>query len=190
MQIEIEDGIPVLVSRRECHRRIAKLRKKPGARPSKYLKDTMGKIDYNEQVAITIRQRKALKNWLSGEMTKKQAAQMEGFSSGEVINRTLEKLTKNESFIKEMDKQELTDEFIVEKIKEGCDAQHPLAEEGRKDYHAIDKFVDKYIKIKGLYAPTKIQQETESKHIHIHMTSEDVKARQEYERMRRESEVS
>jgi len=189
MRIEIEDGHPVLVSNRDRHLRITKFRKPQKA--TKSVQEKMGKIDYDEQVAITIRQRKALKNWLSGEVTKKQAAQMEGFTSGEVVNRALEKLTKNESFIKEMDRQELTDEFIIAKIKEGCDAQHPLAEEGRKDYHAIDKFVDKYIKIKGLYSPTKIQQETKTQNIHIHMTADDAQALKEYKRMREEAvEVS
>ena len=194
MQIEIVDGHPVLVSQRDRHHRITKYRKPQKA--TKSIRGKMGKIGHDEQVALTIRQRQALKNWLGGEMTKTEAAKAAGYSSPAVINRALEKLSKNEAFIRKMEDKDLTDDFIIDKIKEGCDAQHPLANPGEdgkrpKDYHAIDKFVDKYIKIKGLYAPTKIQQETEAKHIHIHMTTDDAKAMQEYKRMREEAgEVS
>ena len=92
-----------------------------------------------------------------------------------------------------MNKQGVTNEKIVSTIKEGMEAQHPLAKKdpdtGKrpKDYHAIDKFTGRAIQARDVLPATKMKVETESRNVHIIMTSDDAKAMQEYKRMREES---
>lgn len=185
MEVVFDDGTPVLLSHiKDVQRRIGRIRPKKRGRASKAIQHKMGKLSYDERVAMTLRERTALKNWLGGDMSKEEAGQSVGNKTGEIVNRAMDKLSKNEAFIDEMERQNLTEEFIVGKIKEGMDAQHPLAADGRKDYHAIDKFTDKALRIQGGYAPTKIEQKTESKIMHLHLTADDTEALVKYKRMR------
>ena len=192
MEVVFDNGTPVLLSHiKDVQRRVGRIRPKKRGRASKEIQHKMGKLSYDERVAMTLRERTALKNWLGGDMSKKEAGQSVGNKTGEIVTRAMDKLSKNAAFISEMERQDLTDKVVVGVIKDGLTAQHPLAAEGRKDYHAIDKFVDKFIKITGAYAPTKIEQKTQTEAIHLHLTADDGIAWAKYQRMREAaSEVS
>lgn len=75
----------------------------------------------------------------------------------------------------ELENQGVTREKIVKKINEGLNATRVIKDGGKKykDYHAIHKFLDTYLKITGEYAPEKHQ--IEEKRITIVITPETLK---------------
>lgn len=75
-----------------------------------------------------------------------------------------------------LDAEGLDDLKIAQTIKEGLSATYVRKDEGKEypDWHAIDKFLDKLIKIKGGYAPEKTEH-IEKKMV-FNVTPETIKA--------------
>jgi len=190
---EIFCGLPVIMRPLHPDRPVIRIKpKKP--RKKKRVQNPMS-IGHQERKDLTMKMRKALSGHFSG-MTKKAAGIAAGYtpdSAGIVVNNALRLVAGNAAFLEEMEKQGITNEHIVEKIKDGMEAEHPLAKkdpdtgEVRKDWHAIDKFVDKAMKVKDVFPATRIKSESENKHIHIHITADGMEGIDKYERMRREA---
>ena len=186
---EIVCGLPVLVRTRGNPKPVIRIKPKPmGGRRKKRVEHPTS-ISRKDRNDLTIKMRKALSNHFSG-MPKKEAGIAAGYtpqSATSMLNRALTLAAGNAAFLEEMERQGITNEHIIQKIKDGMEAQHPMAAEGRKDWHAIDKFVGKAMKVKDAFPATRIKSESENKHIHIHVTADDQQAIDKVERMRQEA---
>jgi len=132
-------------------------------------------------------QRNALKNYdVLGAIpeVKKDAALAAGYSDGYAL-RAMDKLLQIRPIVKALEDAGATDERIANVIVEGLESEHPL-KPGRKDPHAIHKFVQEANKVKGNYAPTKIQAETKSQVMVVHLTAGNIEAFDKFTRMRAE----
>jgi len=79
-----------------------------------------------------------------------------------------------------------TNEKIAQVMVEGLESEHPL-KPGRKDPHAIHKFIQEHNKVRGNYAPTKVSTESESRVMVVHLTAGSIKNFNKFKRMRGEN---
>ena len=168
------EDIPMCPGREESPQR-HNVRVKP--KPRK-IKD-MGIRQLNQQ------QRAALKNYKNLGATpevKKDAAVLAGYSE-QYAPRVMDKLLQSRSIVAALEKAGGTDERIAQVMIEGLESEHPL-KPGRKDPHAIHKFVQEANKVKGNYAPTKIQTEGKQQVMVVHLTAGNIEAFDKFKRMR------
>jgi len=59
-----------------------------------------------------------------------------------------------------------------------------MSKEGKKDYHAIHKFLNTAVTIKDTIPALKTKVDGEHRHVHIHLTREDDKQAEKFMRMR------
>ena len=170
------DDIPMCPGRQEAEPRPnARIRARTGK-----IKD-MGIRQLNQQ------QRAALKNYKNLGATpevKKDAAVLAGYS-GQYAVKAMDKLLQSRSIVAALEKAGGTDERIAQVMIEGLESEHPL-KPGRKDPHAIHKFVQEANKVKGNYAPTKIQTEGKQQVMVVHLTAGNIEAFDKFKRMREE----
>ena len=156
---------------------------RPNARlraKSQKIKD-MGIRQLNQQ------QRNALKNYKNLGATpevKKAAAVAAGYCEPYAV-KVMDKLLQSRSIVAALEKAGGTDEKIAQIMVEGLESEHPL-KPGRKDPHAIHKFVMEANKVKGNYAPTKIQTEGKQQVMVVHLTAGNIEAFDKFKRMREE----
>ena len=135
--------------------------------------------------ALTPQQRMALKNYdeLGAKPeVKRDAATAAGYSEGYAL-QAMDNLLQRRPIVAALEEAGGTDQRIAQVIVDGLESEHPL-KIGRKDPHAIHKFVTEANKIKGNYAPTKIQQENKSQVMVVHLTTGNVDAFNKFQRMR------
>ena len=185
MHIEYVDGFPVIVGNRPSQivpddDRFRPLRRKRNkGQPLAVL---------NEEVLndLTIQQNLALKYFFSGK-TKNKAARMAGFKGAGpgVVNRALATAAGNQLLREAMENLEITPTHLMEVLKEGLDAKHPFKPD-QKDFHAIDKFLDKAIKIQDGYPASKmnVKGDVDHRHVHIHLTRKDDEQAESFAKMR------
>ena len=170
------DNFPLCPGREEAAQRYdVRLRAKP-----RKIKD-MGIRQLNQQ------QRDALKNYKNlGAVpeVKKDAAVAAGYSEPYAV-KVMDKLLQSRSIVAALEKAGGTDEKIAQVMIEGLESEHPL-KPGRKDPHAIHKFVQEANKVKGNYAPTKIQTEGKQQVMVVHLTAGNIEAFDKFKRMRGE----
>jgi len=149
------------------------------AKPRKIM--DMGIRQLNQQ------QRDALKNYGNLGATpdvKKDAAVAAGYSKPYAA-KAMDKLLQRRPIVTALEEAGVTDKKIASVIVEGLESEHPL-KPGRKDPHAIHKFVQEVNKVKGNYAPTKIQTEGKSQVMVVHLTAGNIEAFDKFKRMREE----
>jgi len=171
------DGIPQCPQKNETKSGNVRLR----ARSNK-VRD-MGIRRLNKQ------QRDALKKYSELGATpevKKKAAMAAGYS-GPYALKAMDNLLQSRSIVRALEAAGGTDEVIAQKIVEGFESEHPL-KPGRKDPHAIHKFIQEANKVKGNYAPTKVQSENKSQVMVVHLTAGNIEAFDKFQRMREENE--
>lgn len=135
--------------------------------------------------ALNKQQRQALKNYSNmGAIpeVKKAAAIEARYSEGYAL-KAMDGLLQSRAIVKALEKAGGTDERIAEVMVEGLESEHPL-KPGRLDPHAIHKFVTEANKVKGNYAPTKIQAEVKSQVMVVHMTAGNVDNFNKFKKMR------
>lgn len=186
MQEFIVDGIPVLGNANEKRPRLIRIRaKKPGKKPKKRV-ERPAKLSSRERNELSLRQRKALKNYFSGDMSKQEAGIAAGYAPGSAvpaINTALTTPAGQRVMEKALKKAGVDEDTIADVIKDGLSAKHPFKPE-QADWHARHKFVQEATKILDGYPATKVKQEGEHKVLHVHLTAEDAKAFNKYQRMR------
>ena len=166
-----DDGIPPCPGREQPPRHV---RLKP--RTGRIV--DMGIRQLNQQ------QRDALKNYDELGATpevKKDAAVAAGYSEGYAI-QAMDKLLQCRPIVAALEKAGGTDARIAQVMVEGLESEHPL-KPGRPDPHAIHKFIQEHNKVKGNYAPTKIESETKSKVMVVHLTAGNVDSFNKYRKM-------
>lgn len=134
---------------------------------------------------LNAQQRNALKAYRNLGATpdvKKEAAVSAGYSEGYAV-QAMDKLLQCRPIVAALEKAGGTDEKIAQTIVEGLESEHPL-KPGRKDPHAIHKFVQEANKVKGNYAPTKIQTEGKSQVMVVHLTAGNIESFDKFKRMR------
>ncbi len=133
-------------------------------------------------------QLQALKNYSNRGAVpevKKEAAMDAGYSEGYAL-KAMDNLLQNRSIVTALENAGGTDERIARVMVEGLESEHPL-KPGRKDPHAIHKFIQEHNKVKGNYAPTKIQAEIDSRVMVVHLTAGSIENFNKFKRMRGES---
>ena len=119
-------------------------------------KDETGKRTYFSEVTpATYKQRKFVKQLAkTGEIG--TSAELAGFerSYGSKLMRSNKILTL---LHQELEKQGVDNDLVVGRLKEGLDAYYVKKDGGKryKDFHAIFKYLDMYMKLGGHYAPEK-----------------------------------
>gem|GEM_PF-7062977 len=119
-------------------------------------------------------------------MDKKAAGIKAGYSptcAKDRTNHALELAAGHELFQKEMEEQGLSTERLVEILAEGLEAKHPIKPEN-KDFRTIHAFWHDAVKIRDGFPATKINQKTEGRHVHVHITPDDTAAVEKFRRMR------
>ena len=155
-------------------------------------KGLLEKIPPGERRMLSLQQRQALKNFLltGGDVSKKrECAVAAGYKDGPgavvAIDRVLNKRFIREAIVNELNTAGVDLAKIAAVIKEGLDAQHPMAEEGRKDYHAIEKFLRDAINLHDLNPVATSKLEIEKRVVNIHMTTDDASAWAKFKQMRK-----
>ena len=191
MLIQIVDGMPVLVNRKDPTKpRLIRKPKKHGMAAKKEKRERklrMRKLSERELVDLTVKQREAIKNLFMG-MSKKEAGIRAGYSESSAVagvNNALRRAKGNEEFIKAMEEAGLTNKRLVEILKEGLEARHPLKPD-QKDYHAIHKFLKDAIEIKQGFPPKKIDTKSDHRHVVIHLDKSMAEAIKGYQEIRGE----
>ncbi len=113
---------------------------------------------------------------------KKDAAMAAGYAEGYAL-KAMDNLLQCRPIVAALEKAGGTDERIAQVIVDGLESEHPL-KPGRKDPHAIHKFVQEVNKVKGNYAPTKISTENKSEVMVVHLTAGNIKEFDKFVRMR------
>jgi len=192
MLIQVVDGMPVLVNRKDPTKpRLIRKPKKHGLVAKKEKKERrlkMRKLSERELVDLTVKQREAIKNFFAG-MSKKEAGIRAGYSESSAVagvNNALKRAMGNERFIKAMEEAGLTNERLVEILKEGLEARHPLKPD-QKDYHAIHKFWKDAVEIKQGFPPKKIDTKSDHRHVVIHLDKNMAEAIRGYQKIRGET---
>lgn len=134
---------------------------------------------------LSQRQRDTLSNIMKAgsvdAATKKAAAEESGYAPAYALKAADTVLHRRE-IVDLLEKEGVTDNKIAQVIAEGLEAMHPLTKDPKPDHHARHKFVQEANRIKGNYAPTKIQEE--GRVVHLHLTAEDAAAAEKYRKMR------
>lgn len=139
------------------------------------------------------RQRQALRNYYELNQdprkkswpvskVKKEAAVAAGYSEGGAIV-TMDRLLSRKPIAAELDKAGVTDSKIAQVIAEGLESEHAL-KPGRKDPHAIIKFVSEANKIKDNYPEKKVKVTKDSRTMVVHFTAGNLQSFQKYRQMR------
>lgn len=113
---------------------------------------------------------------------KKEAGLVGGYSETyavQAVNRLLER----KPILDALEKAGVTDEKIAHVILGGLSAEHPLAK-GKKDYHAIAKFVSEANRIKDNYPPTRVEQKKQEQVLIVQVTGQDIAALEKVKSMR------
>lgn len=135
--------------------------------------------------ALDKRQRMALKIFEKNGATpevKKESAVEAGYSERYALE-AMDKLLQCRPIVAALEKAGGTDERIAQVMVEGLESEHPL-KPGRKDPHAIHKFLQEHNKVKGNYAPTKIESENRSKVMVVHLTAGSIENFNKFKKMR------
>jgi len=183
MEVRYKDGIPVEVKREPVPCSIRVKEKKRGPEPKRRKSNPL-KFSKKENQDLNMKQRRSLSNIYQG-MGKKEAGIKAGYSPQyalQGVNRAIETASGNEAFIKAMEKEEITYERLAKVLSEGLEAKSPFKPH-KKDFKIIHLFWRDAVKIKDAFPASKIQQQTESKHIHVHLTGEDYKQVQKYKEL-------
>ena len=184
--IEIVDGIPVLMRPSDGKR--PRIRTQPISLKKKRVQHPES-ISTKERKALTIQQRQALGNVFSG-MTKKEAGIKAGYAKScaiSCVNNALSLAAGNAAFLKEMDKQGITHEKLIGILKEGLEATHPLSKDDKKDYRTIHSYLQDSIKLLDGFPAKRMKTESDHRHMHIHITTDDRQALDKVEQMRQEA---
>jgi len=182
MATEIIDGIPVWVTRHNAPCTIRVKEKKPG-KPKEH-KPSPLKLSAKAKKELSVKQRKALKGVFEGK-NKKQAGLAAGFSENYAIqgvNRALEIASGNKDFVDAMEKQGITLDRLASVLDEGLEAKNPFRPK-RKDFKVIHSFWQDAVKIMDAFPASKIQQQTEARHVHLLLTKADYDAVEKYKKL-------
>ena len=129
------------------------------------------------------KQKQALKNFMEGggdptnKALKKKSAEDAGYSPA-YAPRAMEKILQNKAIVQALEEVGATDKFVAQIIKNGMFKSHDPKNPELPGYETILKYVQEFNRIKGHHAPTKI--ESEHKSIHIHLTADDADAFQRF----------
>ena len=185
VHIEYFNGIPVIIGGRPTHIIPDKERFRPLRRKQKK-GQPLAVLNEEELNGLTIQQNIALKHYFSGK-TKKESARLAGFkgTGPYVVNRALQTVVGNQALRDAMEDLEITPTHLMSVLKEGLEAKHPFKPKV-KDFHAIDKFLDKAIKIQDGYPASKmnVKGDLEHRHVHIHLTRKDDEQAERYAKTR------
>lgn len=188
MGIEIVDGIPVKTDRRVVPFNIRVKEKPKGAKPKKR-KPSPLKLGKKARQELNLKQRRALKNYYSG-MPKQKAGMEAGYaptSAINAVNNAIELAAGNEAFVRAMEKEGITNERLAQVLSEGLEATNPFRP-NQKDYKVIHSFWQDAVKARDGFPATRINQRTESKHMHVHLTADDYRAVEKYKKYQEEDD--
>jgi len=183
MSVEIIDGIPVWITRHRAPCTIRVKEKKPGPKPKKR-KPSPLKLSKKAKQELNIKQREALQGVFEGK-SKRQAGIDAGYSpnyASIATKNALEIASANDDFRKAMEKQGITKERLVKIMDEGLEAKNPFRPK-RKDYKVIYPYFRDAVKLLDGFPASKIHQQTEAKHIHLVITSDDYRAVEKYKKL-------
>lgn len=174
--VEIE-GCPVLLRARDVDPTRA-VRFRPKKRKKTY--------DYGIK-KLNERQRKTLSGIMeAGKIdaaTKRAAAEAAGYAPSHAIERA-NNVLRRRPIVERLEKHGVTDDKLAGLIAKGLDANHPLADGDKPDWHARHKFVQEANKLKDNYPATKVKQEMEGRVVHLHLTMDDAAAADKFRKMR------
>jgi len=131
--------------------------------------------------------RTALSNLFSG-MPKRQAGIDAGDTPGSathMVNSALRLAAGNDLFLKAMDEKGISNEKLAGILAEGLEAKNPFKPD-QKDYGVIHKFWHDAGKARDIFPASRIKKEGEERHVHLHLTADDVSAYEKYRTMRGE----
>lgn len=186
-ETEIVDGLPVFIRPRDKPKPV--IRVIPKKRRKKDRVHYPLSISKREQRELTFQMRHALKNLFSG-MSKKDSGKTAGYSEKSAIkavNNALRIAAGNKAFLEEMERQNISNEKLITILDDGLEATHPLSKDNKKDYKAIYNFWRDAVKLKDGFPAKKVKTEEDHRHVHIHITADDIEGLNKYERMRREA---
>lgn len=180
MEVIYKNGIPIEVrgERVPCTIRV---KEKP--RGKKHKSNPL-KFTKKQNKDLNMRQRRALSNLYQG-MDKKEAGVKAGYSpksASQSVNRAIEVAAGNDAFKEAMEKEGITYERLAKVLDEGLDAKNPFKPD-QKDHKVINLFFKDAAKVLDVFPASRIQQQTEAKHIHVHLTGDDYKQVQKYKEL-------